>query len=161
MMLAKKLFNAFSFAVVFPALSYAAVTITPMNDVVEGDEIKIIGSGFGTWNSRSFVKFTIGSDQNINAEVIRWTDDEITLTVPVFPSVFEEAEVNIVVSTGADSPETASTSAKYKLSNELIQGLILQKKRGFSDAFILNQFDKSISDEKFIGKKAIVVILKD
>lgn len=166
MMLTKKLFNAFSFAVVFPALSYAAVEITPMNEVVEGDEVKIIGSGFGTWNSRSFVKFTIGGDQNINAEVIRWTDDEITLTVPVFPSVFKEADVNIVVSTGADSPETASTSAKYKvLFNELIQGSILQKKRGFSDAFILNQFDKVISDKKFIGKKGLndfeLIRLKD
>lgn len=151
-MSAKKLIVVFLFAVVFPTLSYAAVTINRINindKVVEGDEIKITGSGFGNWNSKSFIRFTI-DDQSMNAEVMSWKDDEITLVVPIFPSVFKESDVKIEVFTGADQPETGTITAKYKtLSDELIQGIIFQKKQGFSDEFILNQFDKQISKEGF------------
>jgi hypothetical protein len=141
-MLTNRLIAAFLLSFAFPTPSFSAVNIEAIDPVVAGYEVKIAGNGFG--ESSGSVNFALGN-QNILGQITGWTNTEISVVVPVFLSVTDEAEVELSVTTAAN--ETRGTRVNYKILSSLIRGVILQKKRGFSDEFILNQFDKETSDE--------------
>lgn len=156
----------FLFSVAFPTLGNAAVTVTEIRDVVvgsevkivvAGSEVKIIGSEFGKKESPgSFVKFTIG-DQNIKAEIIAWKDDEITVVVPVFPSVLDKADVSIEISAAG---VIVKKESDYTAFNFLILEAIHQKQKGITEEFILNQFDTRTSNRKMTIRDPEIVALK-
>ncbi len=129
-----------------PALAHAALSIHKINEVVEGLPLTITGENFGEKTSDSFIEFEF-KNQKIKGGVLSWRQDEIRVLGPVFPSEYEGGEITITVSMGNATDQRATTTAPFKVfSNKLTSEIIALKKEGFSDRFIMNQYDKKISE---------------
>ncbi len=120
--------------------------------IVEGDEITITGSGFGTRTAESSVRFEVADKtqgQSKNGEITDWLTDKIVVRVPVFALIDEipgGTTVSIQVSTGHGPKQTDKINTRFQIfSDKVILDMITLKRNGYSDPFILNEFDKKIS----------------
>ncbi len=142
----KPLFTLLSFIVLFPSFTHAEMTIDPIEEIVEGQQLTVTGTGFQEKSSESAVLFEFRK-QKIKAGIFSWKDKEIVVSVPFFPSENEDGDIKITVLAGKSIEQSVSAKTVFKIfSNKLTSEIITLKKEGFSDRFIMNQYDKKVSE---------------
>ncbi|MFQ5587491.1 MAG: hypothetical protein ACE5F7_01510 [Nitrospiria bacterium] len=120
--------------------------IEKVDEVVEGVKVRIAGSGFRERHPESFVQFEFKT-QRLKAGILSWKENEIVVLGPVFPAEYEGGEIKVTVSAGPAAGQMSSVTVPFKVfSNKLTSEIINLKEEGFSDRFIMNQYDKKISE---------------
>jgi len=117
-----------------PANAEEAPSIEQINAgsvaVVEGDQVSITGRHFG---------------KQKKAELVLWTNTEIVVRVPLFPSIHEinsEEKITLRVIEGEGRQEAERETSLKIFNRSPLLDLLELKSHGLSEEFILDQFDK-------------------
>jgi len=121
--------------------------------IVEGDQLEILGRHFGIWTKKSSVTFEIQGKTRA-AEIAVWAEGRIVVRVPLFPLIHQIAlgeKIRVAVIEG-DKRTRGEQETSFRIFNRKpLLDVIELKKRGFSDKFILDHFDKMTSEKTLKG----------
>jgi len=157
-MKSRRVIHLLSFVLAFFCLTDIAFGETQINSetvVIEGSLLAITGSGFGAQGKKSSIELSLEGEVKTATEIVEWTDDKILVQVPFFPTVLhhtlQETQETIAVIITTEKEILPEKILSFQNRNDFpISELIQLKEEGFSDEFILNQFDKIVSKEKKI-----------